>query len=148
MNIILIPKIGFYGAAVARLACYSLMCILCLIGNRHFPIPYEGKKILIYIGLALLIFIICFYTHYIDFYKYLLRIVLIGYFILFFLNNEKILPKVLKKKYSMRIKILNRSKHPYTQYTTELSAGLDLRANIDVNYSRTASKNFCQQVYI
>ena len=90
----------FYGAAVARLACYSLMCILCLIGgNRHFPIPYEGKKILIYIGLALLIFIICFFTPITSiFYKYLLRIVLIGLFILFFLNNEKILPKVLKKK--------------------------------------------------
>jgi O-antigen/teichoic acid export membrane protein len=100
MNIILIPKIGFYGAAVARLACYSLMCILCLIGgNRHFPRPYEGKKILIYIGLALLIFIICFFTPITSiFYKYLLRIVLIGLFILFFLNNEKILPKVLKKK--------------------------------------------------
>ncbi|HNV82166.1 MAG: dUTP diphosphatase [Rikenellaceae bacterium] len=31
----------------------------------------------------------------------------------------------------MRIKILNRSKHGLPQYTTELSAGLDLRANID-----------------
>lgn len=31
----------------------------------------------------------------------------------------------------MQIKILNRSKHALPQYTTELSAGLDLRANID-----------------
>ena len=31
----------------------------------------------------------------------------------------------------MRIKILNRSNHGLPQYTTELSAGLDLRANID-----------------
>ncbi len=31
----------------------------------------------------------------------------------------------------MEINILNRSKHRLPQYTTELSAGLDLRANID-----------------
>lgn len=31
----------------------------------------------------------------------------------------------------MKIKIVNRSKHSLPQYTTELSAGLDLRANIE-----------------
>lgn len=31
----------------------------------------------------------------------------------------------------MEIKIINKSKHPLPQYSTELSAGMDLRANID-----------------
>ena len=31
----------------------------------------------------------------------------------------------------MKIEIINKSKHPLPQYETELSAGLDLRANID-----------------
>jgi len=31
----------------------------------------------------------------------------------------------------MEIKIVNKSKHPLPEYTTELSAGMDLRANID-----------------
>ena len=31
----------------------------------------------------------------------------------------------------MKIKIINKSKHPMPQYATPLSAGLDLRANID-----------------
>jgi dUTP pyrophosphatase len=31
----------------------------------------------------------------------------------------------------MKIKLINRSKHPNPQYATEASAGLDLRANID-----------------
>lgn len=31
----------------------------------------------------------------------------------------------------MKIKIINKSKHPLPQYATPLSAGLDLRANID-----------------
>ena len=31
----------------------------------------------------------------------------------------------------MKVKIVNKSKHPAPQYATELSAGMDLRANID-----------------
>ncbi|MBM6882219.1 dUTP diphosphatase [Bacteroides caecigallinarum] len=31
----------------------------------------------------------------------------------------------------MKIRIINKSKHPLPQYATSLSAGLDLRANID-----------------
>ena len=31
----------------------------------------------------------------------------------------------------MKIRIINKSKHPLSQYATPLSAGLDLRANID-----------------
>lgn len=31
----------------------------------------------------------------------------------------------------MRIKIINKSKHPLPGYSTELSAGMDIRANID-----------------
>jgi dUTP pyrophosphatase len=31
----------------------------------------------------------------------------------------------------MRVKIINKSKHPLPQYTTERSAGMDLRANIE-----------------
>ena len=31
----------------------------------------------------------------------------------------------------MKLKVINKSKHKLPQYTTELSAGMDLRANID-----------------
>jgi len=31
----------------------------------------------------------------------------------------------------MKIRIINKSKHPLPQYSTELSAGMDIRANID-----------------
>ena len=36
----------------------------------------------------------------------------------------------------MKIKIINKSKHPLPQYATPLSAGLDLRANIDTPITR------------
>ena len=31
----------------------------------------------------------------------------------------------------MKLRVVNRSKHPLPEYSTELSAGMDLRANID-----------------
>ena len=31
----------------------------------------------------------------------------------------------------MQVKIINKSKHPLPQYATEMSAGMDLRANIN-----------------
>ncbi|MDD6357983.1 MAG: dUTP diphosphatase [Bacteroidales bacterium] len=33
----------------------------------------------------------------------------------------------------MNVKIINKSKHPLPQYATELSAGMDLRANLDTS---------------
>jgi dUTP pyrophosphatase len=33
----------------------------------------------------------------------------------------------------MKLKVINKSKHKLPQYTTELSAGMDLRSNIDVD---------------
>ncbi|MDG2086857.1 MAG: dUTP diphosphatase [Flavobacteriales bacterium] len=33
----------------------------------------------------------------------------------------------------MKLKVINKSKHKLPQYTTDLSAGMDLRANIDVD---------------
>lgn len=35
----------------------------------------------------------------------------------------------------MKVRVINRSKHPLPQYSTENSAGLDLRANIDASIS-------------
>lgn len=46
VNLLLIPKIGFYGAAWARLACYFVMCVMCfLIGRKYLKIPYDLKAI-------------------------------------------------------------------------------------------------------
>jgi dUTP pyrophosphatase len=33
----------------------------------------------------------------------------------------------------MKLKVINKSKHKLPEYTTEMSAGMDLRANIDVD---------------
>ena len=56
-NIILIPKIGFLGSAWATLACYfSMMVASLLLGKKHYPIPYDVKRIFFYIALSFLLY--------------------------------------------------------------------------------------------
>lgn len=56
-NILLIPRIGYIGAAWATLACYVVMVVICYLwGQKYYPIPYPVFKILAYIGSALAVY--------------------------------------------------------------------------------------------
>lgn len=56
---ILIPKIGYMGAAVAHLACYGVMMLVSYFwGQRVMPIPYQVGRILIYCILAAILFFV------------------------------------------------------------------------------------------
>lgn len=53
-NLLLIPWLGYMGAAWATLACYASMLIACyLLGQRYYPVPYPVLKILAYMAAAL-----------------------------------------------------------------------------------------------
>jgi O-antigen/teichoic acid export membrane protein len=57
LNFILIPKIGFIGSAWATLVCYfSMVVVSYILGKKHFPIPYQLEKILLYLFTMLVIF--------------------------------------------------------------------------------------------
>ena len=46
MLYLLIPKIGFIGAAWATASAYGSMLILSyVLGRKHYPVPYEVKRI-------------------------------------------------------------------------------------------------------
>lgn len=52
INLWLTPLLSYYGAAIARVASYTVMCILCIvIGHKYFPVPYDYPRLL---GSALL----------------------------------------------------------------------------------------------
>ena len=58
-NIVLIPRIGYYGSALASLASYIVMLIISYYLSRKFyPISYEFKKIGLYVLIALGLYII------------------------------------------------------------------------------------------
>jgi O-antigen/teichoic acid export membrane protein len=53
LNFILIPRIGYMGAAWATFFCYgSIMMLSYFAGRRHYPVPYNILKVSFYILLA------------------------------------------------------------------------------------------------
>ncbi|HET8838625.1 MAG TPA: oligosaccharide flippase family protein [Flavobacteriaceae bacterium] len=62
LNFALIPVWGYFGSAVALLAAYASMVILSYyFGQKHYPIPYNLKKILGYLGISIGICVLSFY---------------------------------------------------------------------------------------
>ncbi len=48
-----IPVMGYYGAALATMTCYFIQMAICYAwGQKHYPVPYEVPKLLLYIFLA------------------------------------------------------------------------------------------------
>ncbi len=57
LNILLIPRVGYIGAAWAALACYAFMAAAgYLTGQKFYPIPYPIWRILGYIILAVIFY--------------------------------------------------------------------------------------------
>ncbi|NUN99988.1 MAG: oligosaccharide flippase family protein [Saprospiraceae bacterium] len=58
LNFLLLPRIGYAGAAWASLACFGFMMVAgYLIGQRHYPIPYPIGRMALYILLAVGIYL-------------------------------------------------------------------------------------------
>jgi len=62
LNLIFIPKIGYYGAAWATMLVYLTMCLLSFTwGKKYYPVPYGLSKIAIILMVALSLFLLDFY---------------------------------------------------------------------------------------
>ena len=56
LNLVLIPRIGYTGAAWATLACYSTMAVVSMIiGQKKFYVPYDFGRMALYIIITILI---------------------------------------------------------------------------------------------
>ena len=97
LNFLLIPKMSYYGSAIATIAAYgTMMGISYFFGNKYYPIPYDIKKISGYLGLSILFSIISFYYFREN---YFVGIPLLLAFMYFIYRNEKeTLNKILKRK--------------------------------------------------
>jgi O-antigen/teichoic acid export membrane protein len=57
-NLVLIPKMGYVGAAYTTLACYITIAVVSyFLGKKHYPIPYQAGKILFLIGFAFVLYL-------------------------------------------------------------------------------------------
>ncbi len=56
---VLVPRIGYLGAAIAHLACYTIMMLVSYFwGQKVFPIPYQVGRIALYTVFAIVLFIV------------------------------------------------------------------------------------------
>jgi O-antigen/teichoic acid export membrane protein len=99
LNFILIPKIGYYGSAIATISAYgSMMIISYQLGQKNYPIPYDMNKIFSYLGLTIVFSAVSFYIPILR-ENYLVKIVLLSLFLYFIYRNEKeTLLRIIKRK--------------------------------------------------
>ena len=59
LNVILIPPFRYTGAAWATFVCYAFMMVVSYVqGQKHYPIPYPKKKLITYLVICALIYVI------------------------------------------------------------------------------------------
>jgi O-antigen/teichoic acid export membrane protein len=103
LNFLLIPYMqnhgsdGYMGSAIATIAAYgSMMLISYIMGNKHYPIPYDMKKIGGYLGLSIAFSCVSFYYFRQN---YWVGIPLLIVFLYFIYHNEKeTLHRIIKRK--------------------------------------------------
>jgi len=63
MNIVLIPTYGYMASAwISMLAYLLIMVISYILGQKHYPIPYNLKRMLSYLGASLVLVYLSFYV--------------------------------------------------------------------------------------
>ena len=106
LNLMLIPKLGYMGAAWSTLFCYATMMIISFyLGQKHFKIKYHISSIATWFLIALLIF---YFSQFLE--AEICRNIQIDNTVLFFLyiifiyiQLKDILNKNKKYKYESRI---------------------------------------------
>ena len=98
-NFILIPYIGFMGSAIATIFAYGAMMLISYkLGQKNYPIPYEKKKIGLYLGLSVVLSLLSFYIPILR-ETYVFGIASLLIFVYFVYRNEQqLILKILNKK--------------------------------------------------
>jgi O-antigen/teichoic acid export membrane protein len=62
LNFYWIPRIGYMGSAWATLVCYATMMVLSyFLGQKHYPVNYDLKRIGGYVTLSLILYVLSVY---------------------------------------------------------------------------------------
>ena len=96
LNFWLIPYYSYVGSAIATFAAYgSMMLCSYYFGRKHYPIPYELKKILGYLGLSIAFSAGYFYVFRNNY--YLGSILILIFFALIYYAEKDQLKQLLKR---------------------------------------------------
>lgn len=94
--LILVPSMGYMGAAWTTLIAYgSMMIISWYLGSRHYPVPYNIREILFYISISL---IFCLLSYYLFRGNWAMNIVIIASFCGLIIKKENLLSLLSSKQ--------------------------------------------------
>ncbi len=98
INMVLVPRLGFYGSAYATLAAYLVMLVLSYyLGQKHHPIPYDKKSIVLLLAVAFGLFLIHRLLDLEGVAGYVSAALAVALYLLYVLKMEKLsLSKILK----------------------------------------------------
>jgi len=97
LNFLLIPKFSYMGSAIATIAAYgSMLLISYFMGQKHYPIPYDKKKIGGYLSLSIAFSIASFYFFRENYFIGVTLLILFLYFIYY--NEKETLQRIMKRK--------------------------------------------------
>lgn len=99
LNFWLIPLFSYHGSAWVTLICYFTMSVFSLLlGQKHYPIPYQTLRIFIIIAVAVILYILNLYVYFDNIWlKYALSIIFLFGYLFFIVYIEKIRMGTLKK---------------------------------------------------
>ena len=91
INIIFIPKYGYMASAWATFIVYAVqMVISYFLGQKHYPIPYNIKKFMLYLGTAVLFYFIGSRIHFERYFvQFILQNTLLLIYVLFIFKMER-----------------------------------------------------------
>ena len=99
VNIIFMPHFSYHAAAWAHLASYTVMMVVSLaLGNKHYPIPYNWRKITAYIAIGVILyFAITLLPQMNIVIEYTIRTITILLYVYIVIRMEKISLSMLKR---------------------------------------------------
>ncbi len=96
LNFVLIPKYSYMGSAwVSLLTYFTMMMVSYMLGQKHYPIPYNLKRILLYLAVATFIGFANFFVF--DRNIYSGNALLLAFMTLVFYLERTELKKILKR---------------------------------------------------
>ncbi|RZJ72048.1 MAG: polysaccharide biosynthesis protein [Flavobacterium sp.] len=103
LNFFLIPIFqkksgdGYMGSAIATIAAYGTMMIISYtMGQKHYEIPYDMKKILVYLGLSIGFSFIAFYVFRENYFVNIPLLLIFTGFVYY--SERETLERILKRK--------------------------------------------------
>ncbi|AUS05080.1 polysaccharide biosynthesis C-terminal domain-containing protein [Pseudotamlana carrageenivorans] len=98
LNFWLIPIIGYRGSAIATLAAYASMMFLSFyFGRKYYPIPYNLKKIGLYMGSSIILSLLSFYEFRGD---YVIGVSMLIVFLgIVYYSEQKVIKQLLIRKH-------------------------------------------------